>query len=346
MKKPFLILVIVLQASLTMAQFNAEKDPFMTKPLSNENIKNAEVQTSGGSISVSAVNPSEARIEVYIQAGNGKGNLSKEEIQKRLDGKYDLTISVSNNKVRAIAKNKVNISDWKNALSISFKVFVPKNVSTDLNTSGGSINLDGISGDQDFTTSGGSLNVENVSGKVRGRTSGGSINVENSTDDIELTTSGGSISAGNCNGKLKLTTSGGSLELKDLAGDIEATTSGGSVRGKRIAGRLSSHTSGGSIYLDDLTCSLETSTSGGNIDITVKEPGKYIKVSNSSGDIELQLPKGKGLDLDLSANKIKTDQFDNFKGKIEEGIVEGTINGGGIPVEVRSGNGKISFLLK
>jgi hypothetical protein len=47
-------------------------------------------------------------------------------------------------------------------LSISFKVFVPKNTSTDLSTSGGSISLTNLTGEQKFSTSGGSLNIDNV----------------------------------------------------------------------------------------------------------------------------------------------------------------------------------------
>ncbi len=107
-------------------------------------------------------------------------------------------------------------------------------------------------------------------------------------------------------GKLRLSTSGGSLDLKDLKGDIRATTSGGGIHGSDIEGELIAHTSGGSIHFSDLSCSLETSTSGGNIDVSIKELGKYIKISNSAGNIDVTLPKNKGLDLDLSASKIKT----------------------------------------
>ena len=138
----------------------------MTKSLSNESVKNVEVTTSGGSISVSGVNASDARIEVFISSNNGKNDLSKTEIQQRLNELYDLNIAVANGKLSAIAKSKERIKDWKKSLNISFKVFVPKNVSTDLTTSGGSISLSNISGNQNFSTSGGSLNVDNVSGKV------------------------------------------------------------------------------------------------------------------------------------------------------------------------------------
>jgi hypothetical protein len=346
MKKYFLFfLLAALQLSL-MAQFKSDKEPLITKSLSNESVKNVEVQTSGGSISVSGVAASEARIEVYVSPNNNKNDLSKEEIQQRLNEKYDLNISVANNKLTATAKSKERITDWRKALNISFRVFVPRNVSTDLTTSGGSISLTNLSGDLQFSTSGGSLNIDNVSGKVDGRTSGGSINLENSKDDIELTTSGGSISAKNCDGKLRLSTSGGSLDLIDLKGDIRATTSGGSVAGRNVEGELVAHTSGGSIHLSDLSCSLETSTSGGNIDVSIKQLGKYVKISNSAGNIDLELPKGKGIDLDLSADKIKTDHLDNFNGKMDDDEVNGKLNGGGILVRVNAGSGRIYLGLK
>jgi len=113
-----------------------------------------------------------------------------------------------------------------------------------------------------------------------------------------------------------------------------------------VEGELITHTSGGSIHLSDLSCSLETSTSGGNIDVSIKQFGKYVKISNSAGNIDLELPKGKGIDLDLSADKIKTDHLDNFNGKVDDDQVSGKLNGGGIPVRVSAGSGRINLGLK
>jgi hypothetical protein len=341
MKKYLLFFLLAAFQILVNAQ--TDKTPFMTKSLSNESIKDVEVETSGGSIAVSGATAN-ARVEVYITSNNNK-ELTKEEIQQRLNDKYNLDISVANNKVTATARLKEKMTDWKKALNISFKVFVPRNVSTDLSTSGGSISLTNLSGNLKFSTSGGSLDLDNVAGNVDGRTSGGSINVENSKDDIELATSGGSIDAKNCEGKLRLTTSGGSLDLKDLKGDIRATTSGGSIHGSDVEGELITHTSGGSIHLSDLSCSLETSTSGGNIDVSIKALGKYIKISNSAGNVDVTLPN-KGLDLDLSASKIKTGQLTNFNGKVDDEEINGKLNGGGVPVRIDAGSGKISLSLR
>jgi len=345
MKKYFLFFLLAAQSCLVMAQ--KDKEPFMTKSLSNESIKNAVVQTSGGSISITGVSASEARIEVYVYPNNSnQSGLSKEEIQQRLSELYDLNINVTNNKLTAIAKSKEQIRDWKKALNISFKLFVPKEVSSELTTSGGSISLVNLTGNQDFTTSGGSLHIDNLSGKTNGRTSGGSISLENSKNDIDLTTSGGSIDAKNCEGKLRLITSGGSLNLKNLKGEIRATTSGGSIEGKTISGELITHTSGGSIHLADISSSLEASTSAGSITVSIKELGKYIKINNSGGNVDLELPKNKGINLELSGTRIKTDHLESFSGKIEEDEIDGKLNGGGVPVTVKASSGKISLVLK
>lgn len=328
------------------AQTNTGEKPYLSKSLANETINDVEVKTSGGSISVTGSDASEARVEVYVNPNNRPHDLSKEDMKRRLEEDYDLNVSYSNNKVTAIAKPKQRNMNWKKSLSISFKVFVPKNITSDLTTSGGSISLTNLSGSQDFKTSGGSLHVDNLSGKVRGRTSGGSIHVSNSKDDINLETSGGSIHAENCDGNLRLATSGGSIDLDDLKGNIEANTSGGSINGNAIAGELSTSTSGGSLHLNDMACSLEASTSSGGIDVSMKELGKFIKISNSGGNINLTIPGNKGIDLRLSGQKVSAPALTNFDGSMDDNQVEGKLNGGGIPVTVRAGGGKVNLSVR
>lgn len=346
MKKYLLLLLLACNTIIVNAQWNQEKDPFMTKSLSKESIKNIKMQTTGGNITVSSVNGSEARLEVYVQPNNSRMNpMTKEEIQKRLDEDYDLTISVSDNKLVAIAKAKHDNWDWRRAVNVSFKAYVPQNVSTDLSTSGGNISLTNISGTQEFRTSGGNLNLDNLSGNVKGRTSGGNIHLLNSKDDIDVSTSGGNVEAENCNGTLRLSTSGGNVKLKGLKGDIRATTSGGNVKGDDVSGELFARTSGGSIIMTDLACSIEASTSGGSIDVSVAQLGKYITLHNSGGSIDLELPKDKGIDLDLSASRVKTGTLNNFSGKMEDDEIVGKLNNGGIPVRVRT-SGTIHFSQK
>ena len=345
MKKTFNLLLLIVVTGVAQAQVNGSDVPYLTKSLSSESIRDVFVRTSGGSISVSGVDASEARVEVYVHQSNNRGVLSQEELRQKLEEDYELTVSVADNKVTAIAEPKgVNIN-WRKALSISFKVFAPEKVSTDLKTSGGGIKLTNLTGTHNFTTSGGGLNLDKVRGVIHGRTSGGGITVRNSTNEIDLATSGGGIEAVDCNGNLKLKTSGGSIRLSGLEGTTIASTSGGSVKADEIKGQLSAKTSGGNMELRNLTCSVEAHTSGGSMDVSVTELGQYLKVSSSGGNIRLEMPDKKGIDLDLRAQRLKVDALTNFNGSQDEHKIKGTINGGGILVEAHT-SGSINVALK
>jgi DUF4097 and DUF4098 domain-containing protein YvlB len=346
MKNIITLLTLVSFCLAAHAQFDAEKEPYITRSLSNDAIKNVKVRTSGGGITVEGVNASEAKLEVYVRPNGNIGSLSKEEIQKRLDEDYELTITVTGNLLTAIAKQKHNFNNWKKALSISFKVYVPEAVTTDLATSGGSIRLRNLTGNQEFSTSGGSLSMDQLNGNINGKTSGGSITVKNSSNNIDLQTSGGSIKADNCSGTIRLSTSGGSLTLDNLQGNIKARTSGGSVHGSNIKGDLDAHTSGGSVTLNEISGSLETSTSGGSIHAEIKELGKYVTIKNSGGNVHLQLPDNKGMNLNLHANKISLTTVKAFSGSKDDNEMNGTINGGGIPVNVKASSGRLSIAVK
>ena len=342
--KKILILLFAFLLTVSLQAQSSSDTPYMTKSLSADNVREVFARTSGGGISVTGVSASEARIEVYVKSPNNKNSLSKEEIKERLDELYRLDVSVSTNKLTATAEAKKSNMNWDRGLSISFKIYVPESVSTDLSTSGGSIDLTNLSGTQNFSTSGGGLDLTKLSGKVRGRTSGGSINVSESKDDINLATSGGGIDAENCSGNIRLNTSGGSINLKGLNGNIEAETSGGTVRGQRIKGELFARTSGGRIALTEIACSLDASTSGGGVDIEISEVGKFITVSNSGGNVMVKMPGNKGLNLKLRGDKIKTASLNNFSGEQDENSITGKINGGGVPVSI-STSGNLTFTL-
>lgn len=319
--------IIILFLSVSAALFGQEREiPYQTRSLSGENISQVDVTTSGGSIAVTGVPGSEARVEVYVR-GNSSALLSKEEIRERMEN-YKLEISVSGNKLVATASPKERNLNWKRALSISFRVFVPEKVNTRLRTSGGSIRLTRLSGSHDFSTSGGSLSLSGLSGEISGRTSGGSISAEGSSGNIDLSTSGGSVS------------------LTGLRGTIKARTSGGSIKSTGIAGQLQAHTSGGSIRMSDLSCSLDASTSGGSMEVQMKDLGKYLKLANSGGNIQLQIPGSKGIKLDIRGRKVNTSTLKNFNGQMDDDRIEGDLNGGGIPVTVDASSGGVTLSVK
>ena len=143
--------------------------PYVTKNFNGSSLKELQVETSGGSISVLGGQSDGFKIEMYIRSNGWNGNkeLSKEEIEDRLED-YDILIGTEGSKVVATAKRKSNLK-WndKRNISIAFKVTAPRNVATNLKTSGGSIKIASLTGPQNFQTSGGSLKIDDLDGELR-----------------------------------------------------------------------------------------------------------------------------------------------------------------------------------
>ena len=332
---------------VSKAQFNADKDPFLVKAFKDASIQKINAQTSHGNIAISSVPAAEARIEVFTRPGNwDERNISKEDIQKRLDDNYTLEINVSGDQVTAVAKRRNNLNIGNKTLSISFVIYAPEKVTTVLRTSHGNITMSGLTGNQDFSTSHGNLSLTSIKGKLTGVTSHGNISISEATDDIDLQTSHGNIDAKNCGGALKLVTSQGNVQINGIKGKVRTRTDHGNIEGDIIEGELSASTSHGDVELKNLSCSVETSTSHGNISLTLNQVTGPLNVSNATGDIALQLPDGKGVDLDIQGKDIKLLTVKNFSGSQDNHSIKGTLNGGGPAVKLRTGRGKISLLFK
>ncbi|KQS33525.1 DUF4097 family beta strand repeat-containing protein [Dyadobacter sp. Leaf189] len=343
MKKRHLLLIVfpLLLATGALAQSDSEQ-PYVSKKFTSSSLKELVVETSGGSISVTGGRSDGFKVDMFVKPNNwnGKDELSKDEIEDRLED-YDILIGTEGNKVVATAKRKSGTT-WndKKSISIGFKVYAPRNVATNLKTSGGSIKIASLTGEQNFQTSGGSLKVEDLSGMIHGRTSGGSIDVTNCTNEIDLETSGGSIKATGLKGKIELNTSGGSITLNSINGDVVAHTSGGSVKGDDISGALDTGTSGGSVRLANVSGSIKASTSAGSVEVELTKLGKYVDISSSAGSVRVTMPMDAGMDLNLKGNKVSI-PLKNFDGRAEKEYVRGKMNGGGIPVTLSASSGSV-----
>ena len=342
-KRTALVLACGMQVFMAAAQ-DSNETPYLVKSFSRDQVKQLRSSTSGGSIHVSGQSTGDAKVEVYVRANDGGRYLTHDEAQQRMDGTVELTVAMNGTTLEATAKRKDKWDDnWRRGVSVSFVIYVPETVSSDLQTSGGNIHLSDLTGTENFETSGGNLHLENLSGKITGTTSGGNVTIADSKNEIELRTSGGNMHATHCDGNITMETSGGNMSLQDVKGTIHATTSGGHIDGDGISGELRTSTSGGNIHLDNMTCSLNASTSGGHIDVTMKSMGKYLELENSGGNIHLTLPNGQGYNLAISGDKIHTDKLNNFSGTMDNHNLEGTLNGGGVPVKVSNSSGHVTL---
>ncbi len=291
----FFVVVFVLASNVSVAQ-----EAYLTEDFAvSENTK-IEVRTSGGSIELIGENSDEVRVEMYVRKRGRELDRSDTDLDD-----WEIRIEKEGNTVYATAKREGR--NWgNNNISISFKVFAPNKSVSDLRTSGGSISLENLTGDQIARTSGGSIQAENI------------------------------------NGEIQLKTSGGSITLADIDGFAEVNTSGGRIRGENITGGIDAKTSGGSITLDNISGNVEAKTSGGSIDAEVINPDSFIELRTSGGSITITVPKDLGYDLDLGGNRVRADLY-NFQGEFDRNDMEGTMNGGGTKVSAKTSGGSVNL---
>lgn len=294
-----LIQILLLVNWATSAQEN--KKPYLVKEFTFSGNGQLISKTSGGSIKVTGSSGSNVKVTMFVRPGNWRNR--DEEPSKEALANYTFDIRKDGNTIYAIAENKTSNNNADNDnLSVSFQIEVPQQIATKLHTSGGSITLTHVTGNQELKTSGGSLNLSDIKGRAQAHTSGGSINVAQFNGHLDASTSGGSIHLDEASGNIKARTSGGSIQLKKVAGDIEARTSGGSIKAD------------------------------------VAKLGRFLTLHTSGGSVQATIPQGQGLDLDLAGNRVRTTLV-KFNGTSETNRVKGSVNGGGIPVKMTTSGG-------
>lgn len=277
------------------------QEPYMEQSFAVDDNVRIQVETSGGSIEVQGSKTDEVRVEMYVKRRGRDIDPGEADLED-----WDITIEKSGNTVYAEAKRRGRNNWGNNSYSISFVVYSPISATADVRTSGGSINLDNLIGDQYAKTSGGSITAIQIGG------------------DLEVKTSGGSIT------------------LEEVEGYVDANTSGGRIRATDITGGIYAKTSGGSITLDNVSGNVEAKTSGGSIDAEIVDPEDYIELKTSGGSISITVPEDQGYDLELDGNRVRADLVD-FRGEYEKDEIEGTMKGGGTRISAKTSGGSVTL---
>ena len=222
-------------------------------------------------------------------------------------------------------------SSWRSSGNTStharYSIRAPKELDAELSTGGGCISGSDFSGSCKAETSGGDLKFSRLRGPIRASTSGGKIDIEACDGAQILETSGGRITSAGGGGHLDVRTSGGSITVNDFAGDTKVETSGGKLALDNIRGKLMGETSGGSI--------------------TARIPAPVpadVKLETSAGRIEVAVPADAALDLlaETSEGSVTSELPVVAKRAGRDGL-QGTINGGGRSLVLRTGAGNIAI---
>ncbi len=292
---------VIMLTAVKMGWAQSSDDAYKIERFAVKDGVEISVETSGGSIDVIGKDTDEVTVEMYVRKRNRYIQATDED----LDG-WEIEIFERDNKVTAHAKRERSRNwNWnRNTPSVSFVVYAPEKSTSEVRTSGGSIEM------------------RNLEGKQTGRTSGGSIRAEAIRGEVNIRTSGGSIT------------------LNEIVGATEARTSGGRIRAENVDGNLDVKTSGGSISLEGISGSVDASTSGGSINAEIAVPNDYINLRTSGGSITVTVPEENGYDLDLDGNRVRA-ELKNFTGEYEKDEIRGTVNGGGVKIRAKTSGGSI-----
>ena len=282
------------------------------------------VDTDLGAIEVVADQSN--RVEITIK--REFKNESARETMEQLEFSFDQ----DGNSVKLVGDWKGEKKRWRNMKRSGWKIqivaHVPSNYNVDALTSGGSISVSDLNGTVDVKTSGGSLKLGDIQGTVNGKTSGGSITLEGGGGTAQLETSGGSITLGEVNG------------------EVEAHTSGGSIRIDRAKGSVDASTSGGSVVVNEVMGTINATTSGGSITATItQQPKEDCRLTTSGGSVNVKLSPDVQFDLDAktsSGSRLRTDFVVQSSGTVKKNEVQGSVNGGGPLLYLRTSGGGIN----
>jgi TonB family protein len=240
------------------------------------------------------------------------------------------------------------------------------NVSGDatLRSGGGHIRAGQINGRADLGTDGGNITVGRAGSFVNVRTGGGQIDFGEVHGSVRAQTGGGGIRVMYVAGPMEVESSGGSICLTRVAGAVQAATADGTITawispeggpetiaqagvvngigegsGKRPRG------------MPEFVGTGRASGLSGNSDVMVQLAGAS-QLASGNGDIVVFLPRNLAATIEATVAKgderrIEADPalhltIQNESGRIDGPVhATGILNGGGIPLKLRTTSGKI-----
>lgn len=148
---------------------------------------------------------------------------------------------------------------------------------------------------------------------------------------------------------LEVLVGNGPVEVVELTGSVEIRTDNGAVDVKNVKGDVIARTTQRAITITDVTGAVSADTTEADIDLRL-DPGQNgrISASTTTGQIRLMVPKTTAARVMLlSESGTVTANLNGFSVtdiSTSAGFLEGTLNGGGGAIELKSLTGEISFL--
>jgi Putative adhesin len=164
--------------------------------------------------------------------------------------------------------------------------------------------------------------------------------------DLKVETGDGEIHASGLSGNIDLRSGDGELSVSALSGVLRLHTGDGGIDGRDLDGQCDASSGDGAIKLAGRFDVLKVKSGDGEIEVKAAH-GSVMKsswsVESGDGGIEVALPGDLAASIDASTGDghISTDMPITVSGKMNKSRVQGTLNGGGQSVTIRTGDGNV-----
>ncbi len=226
-------MIAMLTALFSLNGFSKDDQPTITKTFDLNQPGTLNASSSGGGVSVKTHNEPKVIIQAFVRKNGRLLSPSDNRLKEVLDA-FDLDFSKNGSVITANVKRKSRMRFWNNT-GISLTIIVPEEMSCDVSSSGGGLEISGVKGTHEFSSSGGGVRLENITGTTEAKSSGGGVKATNQNGDIRLSSSGGGVTLEEAHGNVFAHSSGGGVHIKNIDGDVDASSSGGSVS---VTGRI------------------------------------------------------------------------------------------------------------
>jgi DUF4097 and DUF4098 domain-containing protein YvlB len=145
---------------------------------------------------------------------------------------------------------------------------------------------------------------------------------------------------------LDLHSGDGHIRVDGTAGPARLDTGDGHIEVRNFSGALNAHTGDGHMTIDGVLTDVNLRTGDGHIDLTVRPGSKMSSgwlIHTSDGRVQARLPQDFAAELyaHTGDGHIQVDLPVTVSGSIERSRIRGKLNGGGLLLEITTGDGSI-----
>ena len=241
-------------------------------------------------------------------------------------------------------------------------------------TMGGALELTKLKGNLDLLTMGGPVTLKNsdVDGKVK--TMGGQVLLDEVTGDVSASSMGGKViqkhvtrRSGETKGtEVNISSMGGDIDVDDAPLGADVQTMGGAIRINSAGKFVKAKTMGGKIRIEAVDGWVDATTMGGDVHVAMtgdpSQGKRSVSLKSMSGNIELSVPEGLSMDIDVELTYTKghegdyaitsdfplhqevSPQWESGNGSPRKTITAtAQVSGGKNPVHIKTINGNVTI---